>query len=183
MRGHIDPTRPHATTPIPTRSDASSGHPAFPRGDDEVVPPLLRSHERPQGAILAPGIVQVLDQSPLPGERPGGAREPAPHRRDCLPTRMRTDRVARFLAELQARQLLVTSGSGPLKPHNWDVRQPQSDRVADRVSRYRQITYAMPDRPEVTLRGDGPPVAAYVPELEREEETDIPPDPPSGGSG
>src|SRR5512135_1120719 len=86
MRGHIDPTRPHATTPIPTRSDASSGHPAFPRGDDEVVPPLLRSLERPQGAILAPGIVQVLDQSPLPGERPEGAREPAPHARDRLPT-------------------------------------------------------------------------------------------------
>src|SRR5512142_2512149 len=68
--------------------------------------------------------------------------------------------------------------TGRLKPHNWAVRQPQSDRVADRVSRERQMTYAMPDRPEVTLRGDGPPVAAYVPELEREEETDIPPDPP-----
>ena len=80
--------------------------------------------------------------------------------------RMRTDRVARFLSELQARQLLVTSASGPLKPHHWDVRQPQSDRVAERVKRHRQRSSAKRDRPDVTLQDAAPPVTGYAPELE-----------------
>jgi hypothetical protein len=96
--------------------------------------------------------------------------------------RMRTDRVARFLAELQARHLLVTGSSGPLQPHNWDARQPPSDRVAERVKRSRQRSSAKLDHPDVTLQGAAPPVTVYVPELEREEEKEIPLT-PFGGSG
>jgi hypothetical protein len=96
--------------------------------------------------------------------------------------RMRPDRVARFLAELQARHLLVTGASGPLQPHNWDVRQPQSDHVAERVRRSRQRSSAKLDHPDVTLQGAAPPVTVYVPELEREEEKEIPLT-PFGGSG
>src|SRR5512135_1120720 len=96
--------------------------------------------------------------------------------------RMRPDRVARFLSELQARHLLMTGASGQLKPHNWDARQPQSDRVAERVRQSRQRGSARLDRPDVTLQGAAPPVTVDAPELEGEGEKDIPLT-PLGGSG
>jgi hypothetical protein len=87
----------------------------------------------------------------------GKSRNPVDYGTPKPVLRMRTDRVAQFLSELQARQLLVTSASGPVKPHNGDVRQPRSDRVAERVRRYRQRSSTRLDRLDVRYAGTGPP--------------------------
>lgn len=84
---------------------------------------------------------------------------------------MRIDerRCTRICAELVKRGLLDRDDDGTLRPHNWQGRQPNSDDVALRVRRHRNVTSVVTETPGVT---DFPSAAVTVTLAEEKQSTE-----------